>query len=175
MKNKSAFTIALTFGVFLLVNTTLMAQSSGVTVVAEEREREREHEREEAAHVAREYGESYVYSTGRSSEKNSKLTLSKDYDGESSKKTGTFSVESGVHKIRLTIHGSVKTGKINIEVYFPGNKELKKLTIDDTADITWSQTINIAGPDENNYYGEYTYVIDAQNVKGHYTLSLSTF
>ena len=117
----------------------------------------------------------YVYLSGNSaSEKNSKLSLSKHYDGETTSKTGTFSVEEGVKKIRLSISGTVRTGSISLEVYLPGKKELKKLTIDDSADITWSQSINIREGD-TRYYGEWTYAINAKAVKGKYNLSLSTY
>ena len=89
-------------------------------------------------------------------------------------KTGTFNVEQGVKKIRLSIQGSVKSGNINLEVYLPGKKELKKLSMDDSADIQWSQSIDIKEGD-NKYYGAWTYVINAQNAKGYYSLSLSTY
>jgi hypothetical protein len=117
---------------------------------------------------------SYVWTSASSSEKNTKLTLSKDYNGESASKTGTFSVEQGVRKIRLAIHGSVKSGTINLELYLPGKKELKKISIDDSADIEWSQSLDIK-EDDNKYFGEWTYVINAQNATGFYSLSLSTY
>ena len=109
-----------------------------------------------------------------SSEKNSKLTLSKHFEGESTSKTGTFSVEKGVKKIRLSISGHVHSGTINVELYIPGKKELKKLTVDDSADIHWSQSINIKEGD-TKYFGEWTYVINAKSAKGEYSLSLSTY
>ena len=169
MKRKSIITLAAVFGVFLLLDTSLLAQATAVMVTPDERSPE---DMEISTHLN--YGDySYVYSAS-SSEKNSKLTLSKRYEGESTSKTGTFSVEEGVKKIRLSINGSVSSGNISLELYIPGKKELKKLTIDDSADIMWSQSINIKEGD-TKYFGEWTYVINAQDAKGKYNLSLSTY
>lgn len=177
MNKKSIITLASVFGVFLILNIPLLAQSTetssprGPRVVVNVPDIELD-DIEDAGHF--EYGDySYVYSVS-SSEKNSKLTLSKRYEGESTSKTGTFSVEEGVKKIRLSISGSVSSGNISLELYIPGKKELKKLTIDDSADIMWSQSINIKEGD-TKYFGEWTYVINAQDAKGKYSLSLSTY
>ena len=182
MKRKSLITIAAVFGVFILVNTSLLAQSTkkvvverktGEVKVSPQISIEGLAELEEMAVIG--YGDfdGFAYTTS-SSEKNSKLTLSKRYDGETTSKTGTFSVESGVKKSRLSISGSVNSGKISLELYIPGKKELKKLTIDDSADIHWSQSINI-NEGNTKYYGEWTYVINAREAKGRYSLSLSTY
>ena len=148
----------------MLLNTPLFAQSTGSIHVMPEIELP---ELPDLEH-------NFVFATTSSAERNTKLTLSKDYNGESTSKTGTFSVEQGVKKIRLSISGSVESGKINLELYLPGKKELKKLSIDDSADIQWSQSLNVKEGD-NKYYGEWTYVINAQNAKGSYSLSLSTY
>ncbi|MFC2115434.1 hypothetical protein ACFLTU_03115 [Bacteroidota bacterium] len=168
MKRKSIITLAAIFGVFLLLDTSLLAQSTDVLVVPDI-----DMEEIEALEHIEHMDYNFAYSTS-SSEKNSRLTLSKRYDGESASKTGSFSVDKGVKKIRLSIHGSVKSGKITLELYIPGEKELKKLTIDDSADIQWSQSINVK-EGETKYYGEWTYVINVQNAKGLYSLSLSTY
>jgi hypothetical protein len=179
MKNKILINIAIVLGVFLMLDTPLLAQSTG-TSSSSSRESSRSSSR--AVFVTPDvelhdisvgdYG--FAYTTGSSSEKNSKLSLSKRYNGQSADKTGTFQIEGGVKKIRLSISGSVAVGKINLELYMPGKKELKKLTIDDSADISWSQSINVPEGD-TKYYGEWTYVIKAVSVEGKYNMSISTY
>lgn len=123
----------------------------------------------------RELGDyNFVYSTGVSSEKNSKLMLSKRYSGQSTDKSGTFDIDEGVKKIRLSISGVVVVGKITLALYLPGNKELKTLVIDNSANIDWSQSINITDG-EDKYYGKWTYMIKAEAVEGEYTMSISTY
>ena len=185
MKNKIFISVIFLMGVFLILDTPLLAQSTGTSD-----EKARESARESAREASRpsrvyvtpdiefsefSYGDnSYFYSTGSSGEKNSKLSLSKRYSGQSTDKTGTFQIEEGVSKIRLQISGSVAVGKISLELYLPGKKELKKLTIDDSADISWSQSINIKEGD-TKYFGEWTYVIKAVSVEGKYNMSISTY
>ncbi len=174
MKKKIIASLAALFGVFLVLNTPLLAQETGVVVKPEVRELERERVRAEVERAAREHVGTYVFTSTGSPERSSKLTISKDYDGESSSKTGTFTVAEGVKKIRISISGFVKSGKIGLEVYMPGNKVLQKLSIDDTANIEWQQSINIQ-EDDTKYFGEWTYVVKAENAKGFYSLSLNTY
>jgi hypothetical protein len=178
MKNKILINIAIVLGVFLMMDTPLLAQSTG-TSSSSSRESSRSSSRVYVTPDVElhdisggDYG--FAYTTGSSSEKNSKLSLSKRYSGQSADKTGTFQIEDGVKKIRLSISGSVAVGKINLELYMPGKKELKKLTIDDSADISWSQSINVPEGD-TKYYGEWTYVIKAMSVEGRYNMSISTY
>ncbi len=174
MKKRTIASLAAAFGVFLVINTPLLAQGTGVAVKPEVREHEQERVRIEAERAARDHVGTYVFASTSSSEKNSKLTISKDYDGESTMKTGTFNVAEGVTRIRISISGFVKSGKIGLEVYLPGKKELQKLTIDDSANIEWSQSINIQEGD-TKYFGEWSYVVNAENAKGFYSLSLNTY
>jgi hypothetical protein len=178
MKNKILINIAIVLGVFLMLDTPLLAQSTG-TSSSSSRESSRSSSRfyvtpDVELHdiSVGDYG--FAYTTGSSSEKNSKLSLSKRYSGQSADKTGTFQIEDGVKKIRLSISGSVVVGQINLELYMPGKKELKKLTIDDSADISWSQSISVP-EDDTKYYGEWTYVIKAVSVEGKYNMSISTY
>ncbi len=164
MKKEHVFPVAFLFGAFILLNTPLLAQSTGIVRVGPEIE----------IPELPDFEHNLIFATSSSSEHNTKLTLSKEYNGESTSKTGTFNVEQGVRKIRMAIHGSVKAGKINLELYLPGKKVLKKLSIDDSADIEWTQSLSIKEGD-NSYYGEWTYVISAQDAEGHYKLSLSTY
>jgi len=167
MKKEFLFAVAFLFGAFILLNTPLLGQSTGIVRVGPDIE-------VPELPGLPDFEHNLIFATSSSSERNTKLTLSKEYNGESTSKTGTFNVEEGVRKIRMAIHGSVKAGKINLELYLPGKKVLKKLSIDDSADIEWSQSLNIKEGDDR-YYGEWTYVINAQNAEGHYRLSLSTY
>ena len=191
MKKQVLITAMIAVGVFLMIQPRLMAQPT-TTPEQKEADREaREAERavREAAREARaisvvvpdmelpnipgnDYG--FAFSTGSSSERNSKLTISKDYDGETTQKSGTFDVGEGVNRIRISVKGFVKSGKINLEVYLPGKKELKKLSMDSSANIEWTESINVK-EGETKYYGEWTYVISAENAKGFYSLSLNTY
>ena len=186
MKKRLIFTAFTVLGVFLLLRTPLMAQSAG-TKDKEEAAKEAERaERETSVIVApdvkmlrgtqlpHDFKYNYVWSSGSSSDRNTRLTLSKHFMGEVTSKTGTFNIEEGVKKIRLSISGSVRSGKIEVEVYLPGKKELKKLTIDNSADIEWSQSLEVKEGDKK-YYGDWTYVINVQKAEGGYELSLSTY
>ena len=185
MKKRIILTMTAVMGVFLMLDTSLLAQT---TESSSSRESSRSRESTRATGSTRivtvpdieiselmEFDHGFAYSTGYgSSEKNSKLSLSKIYSGQSANKTGTFTIEDGVTKIRLAISGTVEVGSITLELYQPGKKALKKLTIDDSADISWSQSINVS-EDDKQYYGEWTYVIDAKNVEGRYKISINTY
>jgi hypothetical protein len=185
MKNKVLITLAALLGVFLMLDTSLLAQT---TESSSSRESSRSREASRATGSTRivtvpdieiaemmDHDYSFAYTTGSGSgEKNSKLSLSKRYSGQSANKRGSFNIEEGVTKIRLSISGSVVVGSITLELYKPGNKALKKLTIDDSADISWSQSINVKEGDKQ-YYGEWAYVIDAKNVEGRYKISINTY
>jgi len=176
MKKKVFITLVLAFGVFLIIDTPLLAQSTG----SSSRESHRE-ARSARVMVAPEieirdiHDFDYQYISGSSSsEKNSKLSLSKHYDGQTTSKTGTFSVEEGVRKIRLSISGDVRSGEIGVEVYLPGEEELINLSFDDSAEISWSQSINISD-DDTKYFGKWKYVITARKAEGAYNLTLTTY
>lgn len=112
----------------------------------------------------------FEYGNGGSS---SQLSLSKYFDGESKKSTGTFNVEDDVRQISINLSGAVKSGKIVIKVQLGNEDVIKDLTIDDSADIQFNQTINIA-KDEKKYYGDWKYTVDAQEATGKYRISIQT-
>ena len=204
MKNKLLITLIAVFGVFLILDTPLLAQSAESTKQAEEKAKQAEEravqaERESSSSISRtsrssrssgtsriyvspdtdlEYvsgGDySFAYSTGSSVEKNSKLTLSKKFSGQSADKSGTFSIDEGSEKIRISISGRVEVGKITLALFLPDKKELTKLTIDDSADVSWSQSINIKEGDKK-YFGDWSFTVKAESVEGSYHLSISTY
>jgi len=125
-------------------------------------------------------GGTYVVSSGdgfsfvgdRSSQ-SSQLSLSKRFDGETTENEGTYEVEEGVRHISLSLSGSVKEGKIIISVKLPDGELFKKMTIDNSADIQFSQMIS-TNKDETKYSGKWTYEIEAVKAVGSYRLTIQT-
>ena len=113
-------------------------------------------------------------SNGRSNERNSRLMLSKRYEGETVSKKGVFNIESSATRLRLSIDGSVKSGTITVMVLLPDNKTFKTITIDDAADIQWSESINIQ-EGETKYHGNWKYEIATKAAQGNYRLSINTY
>lgn len=101
------------------------------------------------------------------------LMLSKEYDGTSGENTGEFQIEESVRQIRFSIDGSVEEGSIVIKLLLPEGKIFKELTIDNTADIRFSQSLVIR-EEENKYSGRWKYVIKANKTTGRYRLSINT-
>jgi len=179
MKRKFFYSALAILGVFLMIDTPLLAQSTG-TSSSRSSSRARATSRVVVPAVPdvediemHDYNHSFVYTT-TSSDKNSKLTLSKRYEGTTATKNGAFKVEDGVKKIRISITGKVEQGKINVELYLPDGKDVGKFQMDDTADVNWSQSIGI-DEEETKYYGEWTYIIKTEDAHGYYSLSLSTY
>lgn len=123
----------------------------------------------------------YVYTTpesgfffvGNGGAQSSQLSLSKSFSGESTKNEGSFEVDENVSYISFTINGSVKEGKIRINITLPGGEKLKEMTIDNTADIQFNQMIRPRA-EEKKYSGKWTYEIEAVKAVGNYRLSLQT-
>jgi hypothetical protein len=181
MKRKSFYTVLALMGVFMMIDLSVLAQSTGTSSSkSSSRSREASRARVVIPPVPDlegielyDFDHGFAYTTS-SSEKNSKLSLSKRYEGATTTKKGSFNVDEGVKKIRISISGNVESGKINVELYLPNNKEVGKFLIDDTADVHWSQSINVE-EEESAYYGEWTFVIRAEEAYGSYVLSLSTY
>ena len=113
MKKKALLTLAAALGVFLMIDIPLLAQSTGKSS-SRESSREATREPRKSTYVVApdieiaemvEFDHGFAYTTGSSTEKNSKLSLSKRYSGQSTSKTGTFNIEKGVSKIRISIAG----------------------------------------------------------------------
>ncbi len=181
MKNK-LFIAAVILGVFLMIDTSLLAQDTG-TSSSSSSSRSSEASRSRVIVVPpvpdlkaiemHDYTHGYSY-TSSSAEKSSKLNLSKRYEGTSTTKKGTFKVDDGVRKIRISISGRVESGKITVDLFLPDGEEVGTFKVDDTADVEWSQSINIE-EDETKYYGEWSFNIKAQEAHGRYSISLSTY
>jgi hypothetical protein len=159
-------------GVFIVIDTSMLAQTTG-TARAEKAEQEAvTRARAREASRAR---EDYVYVTNWSAnESNSRLMLSKRYNGQSIDKEGTFEVEDNITKLKLSIEGEVNSGSITVSLVLPGGKSYKSLTMDDSADIHWSESLNIT-EGETKYYGTWKYRITTKVADGSYLLSINTF
>jgi hypothetical protein len=100
--------------------------------------------------------------------------LSKHYNGQSIDKQGTFDIESSTTKLKLSIEGQVESGSITVSLVLPDGKPYKSLTIDDSADIHWSESLNIK-EGEKKYYGSWKYRITTKVADGSYHLSINSY
>ena len=158
---------------------------SGQKAVPETRDREeaaREREAQEffmqKAQVRPGTGISYSYGDGvfvtsSSGSSSSQLSLSKVFDGETKSSKGTFNVDETVQHISFSLQGGVKSGSITIKITLPNDDLIKEITIDETAEVRYNQSIRIA-EDDKKYYGNWHYSVDAQKAEGEYRLMLST-
>lgn len=103
----------------------------------------------------------------------SQISLSKTFHGESKKNEGAFDVDNTVRIITLSLSGDVKEGEIKIIISLPDGKKLKEMTIDESANIQFNQTIKIS-EEEKKYYGKWKYNIEAVKAIGSYRLGIST-
>ena len=186
MKPGTFITMLAILGVFIFIDTSILAQSTGVRTIDEDeaisirkaqkvqqeaitREMARARSAERAAR------ENYVYVSGwGSNEHNSRLTLSKHYNGQSIDKQGTFEVEDKISKLKMSIEGHVNSGSIKVSLILPDGKAYKSLTMDDSADIHWSESLSIQDG-ETKYYGTWKYRITTKVADGSYQLSINTY
>jgi hypothetical protein len=104
--------------------------------------------------------------------KSTRLNLSKNFKGETISKTGTFKVEEDIRMLDIAIKGSVDEGQITLSISKPDKKLFKEQVIDPSADVEWTQMFTIK-EDNKEYTGEWTYKIEAVNVMGFYSLSIT--
>ena len=182
MKERNFVILLAVLGVFIFMDTSILAQTTGVTAQedAEIAIRKAQKAQQEAITRARtreaaRAREDYVFvSNWSSNESNSRLMLSKRYNGQSIDKQGTFEVEDDITKLKLSIEGQVNSGSITVSLILPGGKSYKSLTMDDSADIHWSESLNIKDG-ETKYYGTWKYRITTKVADGSYHLSINTF
>ncbi len=184
MKQRNFNVVLALLGVFIFIVPSTMAQSTGVTVQEDKEIAIRKAQKAQQEAITREMDRAraaeraqrdYVYVTNWSSnEHNSRLMLSKNYNGQSIDKQGTFEVEENIMKLKLSIEGHVNSGSITVSLVLPGGKSYKSLTMDDSADIQWSESLNIE-EGETKYYGTWKYRITTKVAEGSYHLSINTF
>ena len=191
MKQRNFIIMLAVLGVFIFIDTSILAQSTGVVIVKEDETislRASEYAQQEAitralsrtrassrARATSRPREDYFYYTNYSSgEHNSRLMLSKRYNGQSIDKQGTFEIDDEIKKLKLSIEGKVNSGSITVSLILPDGKPYKSLTMDDTADIQWSESLTIK-EDETKYYGTWKYRITTKVAEGSYHLSINTY
>lgn len=104
----------------------------------------------------------------------SQLTLRNSFNGGSDTSKGEFDVDKDVRHIRCLISGRVKSGEISIEVKYPGGKTFKDLTINSSAEISFSQSLTIKEGEEGKYTGSWEYQVKADKAEGNYMLQIMT-
>ncbi len=183
MKQRNFVIMLAVLGVFIFIDTSILAQSTGTAKEDEEISVRRSEHAEQAvrsremsrARSLSRVGEDYIYVSGYGSgEHNSRLTLSKNYNGQSIDKQGTFEVEDKITKLKLSLEGHVNSGSIKVSLILPDGKIYKSLTMDDSADIQWSESLNIK-EDVTKYFGTWKYRITTKVADGSYHMSINTY
>ncbi len=119
------------------------------------------------------YGDrDFIYTSwSNQDEGSSQLSLSKMFEQETVSKEGNFSVEEHYNMLKISIEGTVREGSIKITLYSPDEEVFKDLEIDSSADVRWTKVFSEY---KDEYVGEWTYEIEADEVTGHYNLSITT-
>jgi hypothetical protein len=104
----------------------------------------------------------------------SQLTLRNSFKGGTDSSKGEFEVDTGTTHFRCMINGKVRSGKITVKVLYPGGKVFKDLTINSSAEISFSQSLSINRDKAAKYIGSWQYEIKAEKAEGSYVLQIST-
>ena len=144
-----------------------------------EAERIFERQRESAREASRAYvfapsDEGNYFIQSFSQDNQSQLTLRNNFRGTSESSSGVFDVSEGSRFIRCTINGKVRSGEISIKLVYPGGKVFKDLTINSSAEITYSQSLTIKEEEKSKYVGAWKYEVKADKAEGNYLLSIQT-
>jgi type II secretory pathway pseudopilin PulG len=138
-------------------------------------ERQRESAREaNRAYVFAPSDEGNYFIQSFSQDNQSQLTLRNNFRGTSESSSGVFDVSEGSRFIRCTINGKVRSGEISIKLTYPGGKVFKDLTINSSAEITYSQSLTIKEEEKSKYVGAWKYEVKADKAEGNYLLSIQT-
>jgi cell division protein FtsB len=106
-------------------------------------------------------------------ETQTQLTLRNSFRGSTDSSKGVFDVESGTRYFRCMINGRVNSGEIYIKISYPGGKVFKELTINSSAEISFSQSLNIKEGEDSKYIGSWQYEVKADKAEGNYMLQIS--
>ena len=117
-------------------------------------------------------GSYFIQSFGQESQ--SQLTLRNSFNGETLTSTGEFDVDENTSHMRFTVNGKVRHGEISIKVLYPGGKVFKDLTINSSAQITFSQSLTIKEEEKKKYVGVWKYEVKTKTAEGNYMLSIMT-
>jgi hypothetical protein len=114
----------------------------------------------------------FIHSYGQDSQ--TQLTLRNSFNGETLSSDGEFEVDESTRKIRLSANGKVRHGEINIKVLYPNGKVFKDLSINSSAQITFSQSLTVKEEEKKKYVGTWKYEIKTKTAEGSYMLSIVT-
>jgi len=117
-------------------------------------------------------GDGFVWHIPQNSQ--TQLTLRNSFRGGTDSSTGSFDVEEGTKRFKCMINGKVRSGEIKIKISYPDGKVFKDMTINSSAEITFSQSLNIGEKEPDKYIGSWKYEIAATKAEGNYMLSIST-
>ncbi len=106
-------------------------------------------------------------------ESQTQLTLRNSFRGGTDSSKGEFDVESGTRHFRCNINGKVRSGEITVKILYPNNKVFKELTINSSAEISYSQSLNIKEGEDDKYVGSWKYEVKAEKAEGNYMLTIS--
>lgn len=117
-------------------------------------------------------GAYFIQSFGKESQ--TQLTLRNSFNGETLSSDGEFNVDESTTHLRFTANGKVRHGEISIKVYYPGGKVFKDLSINSSAQITFSQSLTIKEEEKKKYVGTWKYEVKTKTAEGSYSLSIMT-
>ena len=117
-------------------------------------------------------GSYLIQSYGQESQ--SQLTLRNSFSGETVNSSGEFEVDENTSHFRLTANGKVRHGEISLKVFYPGGKVFKDLTINSSAEISFSQSLTIKEEEKKKYIGTWKYEVKTKTAEGNYMLSIMT-
>ena len=100
------------------------------------------------------------------------LSINSKLDAESIDKTYEFSVSDDASSLDLKASGSMKTGSIGIIISSPDNKEFQKIDLNNTADVDWSQRIDLKDENKANLKGKWTIRVKGSDATGVYKINL---
>ena len=106
-------------------------------------------------------------------ESQTQLTLRNSFRGGTDSSKGEFDVETGIRYFRCNITGKVRSGEITVKILYPSDKVFKELTINSSAEISFSQSLNIKEGEESKYIGSWQYEVKAEKAEGNYMLIIS--
>lgn len=116
---------------------------------------------------------SYFYSPEERGTR-SQLTLRNTFNGGSDTSSGEFDVDENVRQFRCNIRGKVREGEILIKVFYPGGKVFKELTINSSAEVSFTQSLSFGDDSKDKYLGSWSYEVEAKKAKGDYFLSITS-
>lgn len=102
------------------------------------------------------------------------LTLRNSFRGGSDSSEGEFDVDESTRYIRCLINGKVTSGEITIYVEYPDGSTFKNLTINSSAEISYTQSLTIKEGEEDKYTGTWSYKVIVEDAEGNYMLQIST-